>query len=178
VIGTPGFGGEKKLRGWSAMMSDEGTVACVRGSVRLSLASAVEQHLESDLTDGCFARGGWVVGRVGQLSGDGGRVAENGCSKVSLGGSRVGIPAESRSSLLARGWIWRQITAQRRGEQCRTGLRAEFAGNGFGARKTGCQRLGSGGRVLGLACEHVRRQRAGTVGIMAARMAGGGDQYS
>jgi hypothetical protein len=114
-------------------MSDRGTVACGRGSVRAEFGFSSRAALESDLTDGCFARGGWVVGRAGQLSVDGGRFAENGCLKVSLGGSRVGIPAESRRSWLARGLIWGQGAAQRRDGQNRTRIRR--------CRFWGCGRL-------------------------------------
>jgi hypothetical protein len=53
----------------------------------------------------------------------------------------------------------------------------------LGVRKTGCQRLGSGGRVLWLACERTYVQRAGTVEIwrqewlvMEISIAAGGEE--
>jgi hypothetical protein len=59
--------------------------------VRVEFGFSSRVVLESDLTDGCFARGGWAVGRVGQLSGDGGRFAENGCQKCHLAGHGWGF---------------------------------------------------------------------------------------
>ena len=73
--------------------------------------------------------------------------------------------------------LGRHSTTRQRDEQSSTEGRAEFAGVGLGARgRMGCQRLGSGGRVLVLARERTYTSQSGRYsGDLAARMAGGGE---